>query len=165
VESDPTRAQGRVEASIVVGGAELDEVRALFREYADWLAVDLSFQGFEEELAALPGAYRAPQGTLLLCRADGRAAGCIGVRPWEDGACEVKRLYARPEFRGRGCGRFLIQQAIAWAQRAGYQRMLLDTLPRMAPAQRLYEGFGFREVAPYRFNPIAGTRFMELSLA
>jgi GNAT superfamily N-acetyltransferase len=143
----------------------LDEVRALFREYADGVGVDLSFQGFAEELAGLPGEYKAPAGALFLCRVDEQAAGCIGVRPWQSQSCEVKRLYVRPAFQGRGLGLFLAKQAIEWARRAGYDLMLLDTLPAMATAQQLYERLGFRERAAYRFNPVPGTRYMELRLA
>jgi GNAT superfamily N-acetyltransferase len=153
-----------VESRIAVDGPDLEEVRALFREYADWVAVDLSFQGFAEELAGLPGEYKAPQGTLILCVVGQRAAGCIGVRPWQARTCEMKRLYVREEFQGRGCGFFLAAQAIEWARQAGYDRMLLDTLPAMTAAQRLYERLGFREVDAYRFNPVPGTRYMELSL-
>ena len=153
-----------VEARIVVEGPDLEEVRALFREYADWVAVDLSFQGFAEELAGLPGEYKAPSGTLILCVVDQRAAGCIGVRAWQARTCEMKRLYVRKAFQGRGCGLFLAAQAIEWARQAGYDRMLLDTLPAMTAAQHLYERLGFREVDPYRFNPVPGTRYMELAL-
>jgi GNAT superfamily N-acetyltransferase len=154
-----------VETRIVVGGADLDAVRSLFREYAEWVAVDLSFQGFAEELAGLPGEYQAPEGALILAVVDRRPAGCIGVRAWPARACEMKRLFVREAFQGRGCGLVLARQAIAWATQAGYERMLLDTLPAMATAQRLYERLGFREVDPYRFNPVPGTRFMELTLA
>ena len=146
-------------------GPDLEEVRALFREYADWVAVDLSFQGFAEELAGLPGQYSAPGGALFLCVVDQRPAGCIAVRPWQDGACEMKRLYVRKAFQGRGCGQLLAAQAIEWARHASYDRMLLDTLPTMGTAQQLYERLGFREVKPYRFNPVPGTRYMELPLA
>ncbi len=148
----------------VFEGPMLEEVRALFREYATSLAIDLSFQRFGEELAGLPGEYAAPHGTLLLGRVGGAAAGCVAVRRWKDRACEMKRLYVRDSFKGQGCGRVLAEHAVAWARRAGYERMLLDTLPSMAAAQRLYEGLGFRDVASYRFNPVAGTRYMELRL-
>jgi carbonic anhydrase len=153
-----------VETKLVVDGSALEEVRALFREYAEWVAVDLSFQGFAEELEGLPGEYRAPSGALMLGIVDGQPAGCIAVRPWQDRACEMKRLYVRDAFQGRGCGRALVVQAIEWAKGAGYHRMQLDTLPTMAAAQRLYERLGFREVSPYRFNPVPGTRYMELPL-
>jgi putative acetyltransferase len=148
----------------VFEGLLLEEVRALFREYAGWLAIDLSFQGFAEELAGLPGEYAAPHGTLLLGLAGDAVAGCVAVRRWEDRVCEMKRLYVRERFTGQGCGRVLAVHAIEWARRAAYERMLLDTLPSMAAAQRLYEDLGFRDIAPYRFNPVAGTRYMELRL-
>ena len=154
-----------MEVVSVFEGAMLEEVRALFREYASGLAIDLSFQGFAQELAGLPGEYAAPHGTLLLGRVGGAAAGCVAVRRRDDSACEMKRLYVRDRFKGQGRGRALAEHAIAWARRAGYERMLLDTLPSMAAAQRLYEDLGFRDVAPYRFNPVAGTRYMELHLA
>jgi putative acetyltransferase len=142
----------------------LEDVRALFREYASWLAIDLSFQGFAQELTGLPGEYAPPHGTLLLGLVGGAAAGCVAVRRWEDRVCEMKRLYVRDSFKGQGRGRVLAQHAIEWARRSGYERMLLDTLPSMAAAQRLYEDLGFRDIAPYRFNPVAGTRYMELPL-
>lgn len=153
-----------VETRLVVDGPALEQVRALFREYADWVAVDLSFQGFAEELAGLPGEYRAPAGALMLCVVEEQPAGCIAVRPWQARTCEMKRLYVRKAFQGRGCGNVLATQAIAWARRAGYDRMLLDTLPTMTTAQHLYERLGFREADAYRFNPILGTRYMELPL-
>jgi GNAT superfamily N-acetyltransferase len=148
----------------VVDEPMLEQARALFREYADSLPVDLSFQGFAEELAGLPGEYAAPHGTLLLGLVGGAAAGCVAVRRWNDTACEMKRLFVRDAFKGHGRGRLLAQHAIDWARRAGYERMLLDTLPSMAEAQRLYESLGFRDAPPYRFNPVAGTRYMELRL-
>jgi putative acetyltransferase len=153
-----------VETKLVVEDPALEEVRALFREYADWVSVDLSFQGFAEELAGLPGEYKAPAGALMLCVVDERPAGCIAVRPWQARSCEMKRLYVRKAFQGRGCGQVLAAQAIEWAKHAGYDRMMLDTLPAMTAAQHLYERLGFREVNPYRFNPIPGTRYMELPL-
>jgi ribosomal protein S18 acetylase RimI-like enzyme len=139
-------------------------VRALLREYAGWVAVDLSFQGFAEELAGLPGEYVAPDGTLLLCVVSTAAAGCIAVRRWQADTCEMKRLYVRPHFRGYGCGLFLAERAIKWASGRGYKDMVLDTLPSMTAAQRLYERLGFTDVAPYRFNPVPGARFMALRL-
>jgi putative acetyltransferase len=153
-----------MEARMVVSGSDLEEMRALFREYAEWVAVDLSFQGFAEELAALPGEYVEPHGTLLLCVVAQVPAGCVAVRRWQADTCEMKRLYVRLESRGKGCGLFLAQRAIEWAGRRSYTRMLLDTLPSMTAAQRLYERMGFRDVAPYRPNPITGARFMALEL-
>jgi putative acetyltransferase len=124
---------------------------------------------FEREVASLPGAYGPPGGTLLLAVADetgGRsaAAGCVALRKWDEGACEMKRLYVRPEFRGNGAGRALVEDLIAIAQSMGYQRMLLDTLPSMRPAHELYRSLGFREIAPYQKTPIPGALFFELVL-
>jgi ribosomal protein S18 acetylase RimI-like enzyme len=154
-----------METRTVVGGSDLEAVRALFREYAVWVAVDLSFQGFAAELAGLPGEYQAPLGVLILCAVDHQPAGCIAVRPWQARTCEMKRLYVREAFQGRGCGRLLAERAIDWAMHAGYDRMLLDTLPAMTTAQHLYEKLGFRDVGRYRPNPIPGARYMELTLA
>ncbi len=153
-----------MQARVVSAGPDLEEVHTLFAEYAEWVGVDLSFQGFAEELAGLPGEYVAPDGTLLLCVMEAAAAGCIAVRRWRDDACEMKRLYVRPRYRGAKCGLFLAEHAIEWATRAGYKRMVLDTLPTMTSAQRLYEGLGFRDIAPYRFNPVSGARFMAREL-
>ena len=153
-----------MDARVVTSGPDLEEVRRLFQEYAAWVAVDLSFQGFAEELARLPGDYVAPAGTLLLGTIEDSSAGCIAVRPRGEGTCEMKRLYVRPAHHGRGLGLFLARRAIGWAAAAGYTRMVLDTLPAMAAAQHLYERLGFRDVAPYRFNPVPGARFMALEL-
>jgi carbonic anhydrase len=135
-------------------------IRALFREYAGSLGVDLSFQRFDEELAALPAGYDA----VLVAHVDGEPAGCVGVRPLDSTTCEMKRLYVRPAARGTGLGRALALRAIDHARALGYERMLLDTLPTMAAARSLYRELGFVEVEPYRHNPIAGTAFMELPL-
>ena len=135
-------------------------IRALFREYACSLGVDLSFQRFDEELAALPAGYDA----VLVAHFDGEPAGCVGVRPLDSTTCEMKRLYVRPLARATGLGRALALRAIDHARALGYERMLLDTLPTMAAARSLYRELGFVEVAPYRHNPIAGTAFMALPL-
>ena len=148
----------------VASGRDLDEVRHLFREYANSIGVDLSFQDFAQELLALPGDYIAPTGTLLLARVGGVAAGCVGVHAWRAGACEMKRLFVRESFRGTGCGAGLVRHALTWARQAGYRRMLLDTLPSMEKADLLYARLGFREVEAYRFNPIPGAKFLELAL-
>jgi GNAT superfamily N-acetyltransferase len=134
------------------------QARTLFAEYQAALGVDLGFQDFENELASLPGQYAAPGGRLLLASADRRVAGCVALRPLSgDDACEMKRLFVRPAFRACGLGRMLAERVIAEARSIGYQRMCLDTLPSMGRAQQLYEVLGFREIAPYRYNPIAGT--------
>jgi putative acetyltransferase len=144
--------------------ATVAEARALFREYAAGLGVDLCFQNFEAELAGLPGDYAPPGGTLVLARMDGALAGCVAAHRWDEGSCEMKRLYVRDAFRGTGCGRALVQHVIDWARAAGFRRVVLDTLPSMGDAQLMYERFGFREIAPYRPNPVPGARYLALDL-
>jgi GNAT superfamily N-acetyltransferase len=141
-------------------GSDVEEVRLLFEEYARSLPFALDFQDFDREVADLPGAYAPPRGALLLAR----EAGCVGLRPIDETTCEMKRLYVRPSARGTGLGRRLAEAAIADARRLGYARMRLDTVPGMDSAQSLYERLGFREIAPYRPNPIPGARFLELAL-
>ena len=142
----------------------LSEVRRLFAEYAEGLGIDLAFQGFEAELAGLPGAYAPPGGRLLIARVQGMVAGCVGVRPLEPGICEMKRLYVRSEARGFGVGRRLAEAAIGEARAAGYRSMRLDTLETMGAAQALYRALGFGPIPPYRHNPVAGTAFLSLDL-
>jgi ribosomal protein S18 acetylase RimI-like enzyme len=148
----------------VEGGADLEDVRVLFREYAAGTGVDLCFQDFPRELLELPGEYVAPMGVLLLARVGGAAAGCVAAHRWDEGACEMKRLFVRREFRGLKLGYALANEVIARSRAAGYHRVLLDTLPSMGEAQVLYAKLGFREIAPYRFNPIPGAKYMELVL-
>lgn len=150
-------SRGAHGAPLIADADDVELVRTLFREYAESLGVDLSFQGFEEELAALPGGYEA----LLVALPD---LGCVGVRPHAPGICEMKRLYVRPSGRGLGVGRALALAAIARARERGYARMRLDTLPMMAAAQELYRTLGFVDIEAYRHNPIAGSRFLELEL-
>ena len=142
----------------------VEQAGDLFKEYAAWIGIDLGFQNFEEELENLPSGYEPPGGCLLLALVGGEPAGCVAVREFEPGVCEMKRLYVRPRFRGTGLGRLLAESAIGEAERLGYGRMRLDTLPSMARAQQIYESLGFEEIAPYRFNPFAGAVFMELEL-
>jgi ribosomal protein S18 acetylase RimI-like enzyme len=145
--------------------ADLDEARRLFRAYAEWLAVDLCFQGFAQELAMLPGAYARPEGRLLLARVAGEAVGAVGLRPLEAGIAEMKRLWVEPGFGGRGIGRALAETVIAAAREIGYERMRLDTIPaRMPAAQHLYRSLGFSEIPPYYQSPLEGTVMMELRL-
>jgi len=140
--------------------SDLDEIRMLLREYAASLPFALDFQDFDRELAELPGAYAPPRGALLVAR----GAGCVGLRPIDDTTCELKRLYVRPSARGAGLGRRLAEAVVAEARRLGYEEMRLDTVPGMDSAQSLYERLGFREIPPYRPNPIPGARFLELQL-
>ena len=150
-----------VEAS---ASADLKVARDLIREYARSLDIDLEFQDFEGELASFPGVYAPPSGRILLARVRGRPAGVVALRAQPDGSCEMKRLYVRPRFRGRGIGRRLAEEIVGRAVRLGYRTMRLDTLASMEAALGLYHELGFRDIAPYRFNPIAGARFLELDL-
>lgn len=144
--------------------SETGDVRALLRAYADSLPFELDFQDFDRELAELPGAYAPPRGALLVAHTDGRIAGCVALRPLAGDACELKRLFVLPAARSTGLGRRLATAAVAEARRLGYARIRLDTTPDMAAAQALYEELGFVETVPYRHNPVAGTRFLELQL-
>ncbi len=144
----------------------LEQVRQYFRNYAAWLGVDLSFQNFEQEMAALPGAYAEPEGRLFFAEFGGRPAGCVGVRPVpdSDGTCEMKRLYVDPDFRGKGVGRELALAAIKAAKVIGYRRLLIDTLPSMRMAVKLYRELGFTEAPAYYKTPVEGTMFLALDL-
>jgi len=144
--------------------AEIELARGLFEEYAAWLRIDLCFQVFAGELAGLPGLYAPSQGRLLLGWAEGGAVGCVGVRPLNAAVCEMKRLYVRPAFRGRGMGRRLAQTAVEEARAIGYSAVRLDTLPVMQNAIRLYEDLGFARCGAYYDTPLADTIFMELRL-
>jgi ribosomal protein S18 acetylase RimI-like enzyme len=144
--------------------ADIAAVRALFDEYAAEIAVDLCFQGFAQERDGLPGAYTPPRGRLLVVERDGSIEGCVALRPLEDGVAEMKRLYLRPAARGGGLGRRLALAVIREAERAGYERLRLDTLPSMGAAIAMYRDLGFGEIAPYRHNPVPGALFLERAL-
>ena len=149
--------------------ALLAAARAIFREYADSLDVDLCFQGFAEELAGLPGEYAQPAGALLLALVDGEVAGCGAVRALPDSdypnACEMKRLYVRRAFRRFGLGRLLAEALMERASEAGYSSMLLDTLDDMEAARELYASLGFEEIPPYYYSPIAGAHYLKAELS
>jgi putative acetyltransferase len=172
--------------------AQIAQGRELFLEYAKSLGFSLCFQNFDKELATLPGDYAPPEGRLLLAQFEGQMAGCVALhqleqslvdghssaaestsgrpttnehRPTTGAICEMKRLYLRPQFRGKGLGRLLADHIIAEARQIGYQRMLLDTIgPVMKDAVAMYRKLGFVEIAPYCANPIAGALYMELLL-
>lgn len=150
---------------VPAGAAQIDVVRALFTEYAESLGFSLCFQGFDQELAELPGKYVPPRGRLLLGLVDGQPAGCVALRPLGDGVCELKRLYVRPAFRKSGLGRALLDRILAEARGAGYRQMRLDTIVgKMDRAIAMYRRYGFREIAPYGEHPVEGTIDMELEL-
>jgi putative acetyltransferase len=136
----------------------------LIMEYATSLAIDLSFDDFEREMAEFPGAYARPDGRLLLAIEGGRAVGTVAFRRLSGKICEMKRMYVRPEFRGRGIGRMLAKRVIEEAQDAGYSRMRLDTLSKLKEAVFLYESLGFKKIGPYKVNPNKGVIYMELNL-
>ena len=147
---------------------DVDALRGIFREYALGLKIDLCFQGFEEELAQLPGDYALPRGALLMAWVNNELAGCCAMRPLDSvdyaNACEMKRLYVRPTARGVGLGRQLAEAILDCARQAGYGCVLLDTLNDMESARALYEDLGFEEIPPYYHNPIAGAHYLRVEL-
>jgi putative acetyltransferase len=145
--------------------SQIARARELFLEYAQSLGFSLCFQNFDQELAGLPGDYAPPEGRLLLAECEGQVAACVALHKSGPGICEMKRLYLRPQFRGKGLGRALAERIIAEAREIGYERMRLDTVePVMKDAVVLYRKLGFKEIAAYRPNPIAGAMYMELEL-
>jgi ribosomal protein S18 acetylase RimI-like enzyme len=147
-----------------LAAADIAIVRGLFLEYQSQLGIDLSYQQFDEEVSSLPGDYAPPRGRLLLAWHDDAPVGCVGLREIPDGAAEMKRLFVRPSGRGLGVGHALVARLLEEAREAGYDRVVLDTLPSMQSAQRLYEQFGFRDIAAYRESPVPGTRFLSVTL-
>jgi putative acetyltransferase len=162
VGAEPYGRGGAAGAPLIsdAGDGDGDVLRKLFREYAAWLGPEGWFTDLEAELAALPGGYEA----LLVARRDGKAVGCVALKPLPDGRCEMKRLYVRPDARGSGAGRALVEASIARARELGYALMRLDTLPTMDAARALYLSLGFRPVDRYNDNPIDGVLFFELTL-
>ena len=145
--------------------AQTAQARELFLEYAQSLGFSLCFQGFDKELAGLPGDYAPPDGRLLLAEYEGELAGCVALHRLGPEICEMKRLYLRPQFRGKGVGRALAEKVIAEARGMGYRKMRLDTVePIMKDAVAMYRRLGFREIEPYCLNPIAGAMYMDLGL-
>ena len=143
---------------------DLAAVRALFREYAAGVGVDLCFQGFDTEVATLPGRYAPPTGRLLIARRGTEPVGCVGLRALDDGACEMKRLYLRPDLRGQQLGQKLVERICDHARALRYTRLCLDTLPSMSAARALYRALGFKPIEPYVINPIAGAEYLALDL-
>jgi putative acetyltransferase len=157
-------AGGRVSLIEVDDAAGIAAVRELFTEYAESLGFSLCFQGFDRELESLPGAYARPGGALLLARLDGKAVGCVGMRPLSPGICEMKRLYVKPAQRRSGAGRRLAEAIVAAGRDAGYEAMRLDTLETMHAARGLYRSLGFVEIPAYYANPICNAVYMEVRL-
>ncbi|MFM8589843.1 GNAT family N-acetyltransferase [Limnohabitans sp.] len=157
-----------IEWTTPVSPEALDEARTLFLEYAQSLGIDLNFQAFDAELAALPGDYATPRGALLLAWVDGALAGCCALRPLDStdypNAAEMKRLFVRKAFRGFGLGRQLAERILDEARRAGYSCVLLDTLDDMEAARALYQDLGFEEIPPYYHNPHAGAHYLKVEL-
>jgi ribosomal protein S18 acetylase RimI-like enzyme len=144
---------------------QIAAIRELFLEYAQSLGFSLCFQSFDKELAELPGNYAAPEGRLLLATCEGQSAGCVALHKLDHEICEMKRLYVRPEFRGKGLGKILAERIIGEAHQIGYKQLRLDTVePLMRTAVKMYRTLGFREIPPYRPNPIEGALYMEISL-
>lgn len=153
---------------VPVSASELEGIRTLFLEYAGTLNVDLCFQNFKEELIGLPGEYGAPRGALILATIDGQLAGCCAMRPLDavdyPNACEMKRLYVRPIYRGLRLGRMLAEHILEASRLCGYDCILLDTLNEMESARALYQELGFEEIPPYYYNPIAGAHYLKADL-
>ena len=140
------------------------KAKEIFQEYAESLGFDLCFQDFDAELDSFPVQYSPPEGYLFLALSESQPIGCVGLRYFEKGICEMKRLYVRPNFREKNAGRKLSEAAIKAGKTLGYKRMRLDTLPSMEIANHLYKSLGFVEIEPYRHNPLEGVIYLELNL-
>jgi ribosomal protein S18 acetylase RimI-like enzyme len=148
----------------VIEEYQYKQVHELFLEYVDSLGIDLSFQNINTELQNIPGEYAPPEGCILLAMYRDQSAGCVALRKIDENICEMKRLFVKPDFKGKGIGRDLASSIIEEAITRGYHFMRLDTLPTMEQAISLYRSLGFYSIEPYRFNPIEGTMYMELKL-
>lgn len=148
----------------VDSGKDLVYIKELFLEYAESLGVDLSFQGFKEELKSLPGKYQEPEGCIVLASVEVAPAGCVALRKINNEICEMKRLYVRSQFRSLGLGKQLTNLIVEKARELGYEYLRLDTLPSMKIAQEMYREMGFYEIEPYIYNPVEGTRYLEKKL-
>jgi putative acetyltransferase len=163
--ADASLHNSRLQFAQAASSAQIAQARELFLEYAQSLGFSLCFQNFEKELAELPGDYAPPGGRLLLAEHESHLVGCVALHPLGPGICEMKRLYLRPQFRGKNLGRALSEHIIAEARQIGYERMRLDTVePVMKDAVAMYRKLGFKDIAPYRPNPNPGTLYMELLL-
>lgn len=161
---NPTRMSNTVLIQAIHEAADFVCARALFREYAASLDIDLCFQNFERELDSLEQQYAPPQGALFLARVGTEAVGCAAVRRFEEGVAELKRMYVQPAFRGQGISRQLLDTALDTARHLGYRQIRLDSLPSMQTAIALYRSAGFTEIPAYRSNPVAGTVYLEKNL-
>ena len=153
-----------LEIKQVTSKERIEQASELFKEYANYLNIDLEFQNFNEELESLPGDYSLPEGCLLLAFYKNKLAGCVALRKFDEGMCEMKRLYVRSGYREKGIGKALTKQILNTARKLGYTHMRLDTLPFMKEAITLYISLGFKEIDPYRYNPYEGAKFFELKL-
>jgi putative acetyltransferase len=149
---------------VVSSNAEYEAASLLFKEYAQWLNINLSFQSFEQELVELKKMYAGPKGMILLCRANDRFMACVAVRPNEDGIAEIKRMYVKSEFQGRGVGQALLDHSIDFCKKVGYGKVRLDTLNTMKPAMNLYQKNGFIKIPPYYYNPFPEAVYFEKML-
>ena len=143
---------------------ELEDVKNIFIEYSEFLQVDLCFQDFEKELMTLHEVYSPPRGCIILAKQNDKTVGCIALKPISNGICEMKRLYVRPQARGTGLGRKLVEELIIFAQKSSYQCMKLDTVSKLKEAIHLYRSLGFTETTPYVYNPLADVLYFELKL-
>lgn len=154
----------KIEIKKIASAEDLEDVKQLFREYANFLQVDLCFQGFESELAKLPAKYAEPEGSIFLAKVNEMPAGCIALWKLEDGVCEMKRLYVKPEFQGLGLGKQLANVLLEEAKLKGYQKMKLDTLQRLSAANNLYTNLDFTKTIPYNINPEEDVVYYEKEL-